>query len=182
MGLFSSVFKQGPPKVSKKIHLADPIEADRITDWFLNNDELVNVVSGDSIEMIFREGIRPPLVTGFNPESKSHAYSALDWFGDKLRGDLELFSAMKPTEMKKMIDKFATSFGNHLQEYVRLGEKNGIDTSRFRGVDMYEKIQDEKERRLFMEHLISDTMLSAEARILGWVYFQVTGKDYSPPS
>lgn len=187
MGLFNK-----PPKTTIENYILIP-HLEKLLLWFLKNDPRVAIVASETITQLFSEGYLPDSLPDNDPKKLLEDQSAgefkienqLVWIYARLW--LDLVVATKAVEeqgiefdkaLEGRIDVIEKQTADTLLRAGELVVKYGLDPV-VKDLDKeLSKILTEEERETFKKNYLADTLVSTEARLLGWIYKDLFKKDY----
>ncbi|MFX1508299.1 MAG: hypothetical protein ACFFDC_19635 [Promethearchaeota archaeon] len=147
--------------------------------WFIKNEPIVNTIPNKSINTIFNEGYRPKSGIQNNPESFNPNIKSLsEWFLTKMYIDLNMLKDATNAEFRQFIDMLDETSKETLVTSGLIGEKYDFNFEEFVYDAEIEKIPKGVERDLFKVNFLDDCVLSAEIRILAWLYHEYFGEWY----
>lgn len=180
MNIFKKLFNKGRPVLKKE----DISNFERVTEfvtWFIKNDEIANTISGHSSSILFREGVRPITGDQNDPASiKLDINNLPEWFIIKMFIDLNKLKDAGKNEFEQFIDFLSETSMETLVIVGEMGIKYNFDFNHFVYEKEIEKIPDGWERTSFKTNFLSDNVLSAETRILAWLYHNYFDEWYKP--
>lgn len=181
MGILDKLFgtsETDRPVLTKNDALSDS-KLEKFLSWFIDNELFVNVINNYSSNAIFDEGYIPDIKQGLKP-SKFNSKLRY-WFIEKLKKDIEDLIDVSKTEFKDFLDRLASKGNKTLMASTKIAYKYDLDLEQFDYDVEIEKIPKGAERECYKENLLTDNVIGAELRILGWLY-QVWFNDwYQPP-
>lgn len=181
MGLFQKLFG-GKRPILNKSDVSDVEKVAQYVAWFAKNDNLIKSFLGRSSYLIFDEGYRP--ITGSDNDPEAH-YSDIenlaDWFVLKMYIDLnKTLKDCDKEEFAMFIDMLVHRSNETLSEAGEIAIKYNMNLERYIYEKEIAKIPNEKESSWFKLNYLSDNVLSAEGRILAWLYKEYYGEWYQP--
>lgn len=158
--------------------VSDESKVKNFVNWWIQGDKFVKSIKNRSTSIIFNEGFCPKII-GKNPWQYKNKYKNLsEWFIAKIYLDLQELKNYEKKEFKKFVDTLAedTSIlvGGEIAYKYNLNFENFIYEVELR------KIPTEEERKTFKKYYLDDIVISSEARILGWLYYEWFGEKYKP--
>lgn len=149
--------------------------------WFIENDKFAKIIENTSCTIIFNEGYRPKSGKKNDPESVNpNIQTIIQWFVTKLFIDLNLLKEASKKEFHAFLDLLGESSDETLKTSCEIAMRYNIDFDSFVYERELDKIPEGTEREWFKLSLLDDSVLSAEMRILGWVYYIFFGEYYQP--
>lgn len=155
------------------------IDVDSVPDvieWFLNNDQRVAVVKHPSVEEVFQwkqqeSQARGEQVFVFNRAEDRLAIGIIQALADNVtERDLHAWIGQLLTALDT-----AAKANESTAEAYKLDLRSGESI-----VKQSEKIPFERGRSEFLINCWIETLCTAEARVLGWLYKEFYGKPYAP--
>ncbi len=158
---------------------AGRIDVDSVPDvieWFLNNDQRVAVVKHPSVEEVFQWKQQQSQTAGeqvfmFNRAEDRLAIGIIQALADNTT----------ERELHSWIGQLLTALDTAAKANESTAEAYQLD---LRGggsiVKQAEKIPFERGRSEFLINCWIETLCTAEARVLGWLYKEFYGRPYSP--
>lgn len=172
MSFLKKFFKAQMPTLSKN-DIEDIEKVRQLVSWFIQNDPNVSVVSSRSSNIIFNENIKPHFEQDGNPDDfVSNIESLSEWFVTKIFIDLGKLKDASKEEFVQFIDSLCDLSHNFLISAGEVGEKYNLSFEGFIYENEINKIPNGKERERFKENFLKDNVISAEMRILGWLYHE----------
>ena len=152
--------------------LADVIE------WFLNYDERTSRMRHPYTEELFQWKQHDDVESGVGVYPFENA---------EARFAIGVFQALKENNSEPLLSLWLADVLNALHEAretkAEISEANKLDdTSDKLAVEKAEKLTTNAERRLYLTSCWLEQLCTAEARVLGWVYQEIYGRPFSPPS
>jgi len=161
--------------------------------WFLQNDKQMQIISSEAVHILFDEGIRPKCNEDNNPDvlvkkvnNPQGAKPIERWL--ILKVWLDLIVTAKVSEntnmslkesLEKRIDYIEKQTEKTLITTGEIAYKYGLSVSL--NLDLkaeLSKIKTDKEREDFKYNYLSDSLISSEIRILGWIYKELFNENY----
>jgi hypothetical protein len=165
--------------VLRKSATTDYDKVAEFVSWFLANDQNVGVVRNRSTSIIFGEGHRPLVPNGTDPSSlQPNLASAEEWFKVKVFADLNQIATASKEEFRDFIDVLDEASSHTLLTAGNLASDYDLNMERFDYEREIEKIPPGIDRDQFKVNLMQDALLSAEIRILAWIYRTYYGEAY----
>jgi hypothetical protein len=155
------------------------IDVDSVPDvieWFLNNDQRVAVIKHPSVEEVFQwkqqeSQARGEEVFAFNRAEDRLAIGIIQALADNVT-ERELHAWIG--QLLTALDTAAKANESTAEAY-KLDLRSGGSI-----VKQSEKIPFERGRSEFLINCWIETLCTAEARVLGWLYKEFYGKPYAP--
>lgn len=147
-----------------------------VIDWFLNNDQRVAVIKHPSVEEVFQwkqqeSQARGEQVFVFNRAEDRLAIGIIQALADNAtERDLHAWIG----QLLAALDTAAKANESTAEAY-KLDLRSGGSI-----VQQSEKIPFERGRTEFLINCWIETLCTAEARVLGWLYKEFYGKPYAP--
>lgn len=177
MGLFS---KSNPPTFSRN-DIGDNEKLVNIVFWFIENDKFVTAIKNRNSNIIFSEGYRPIIFKETNPEDfKKDIPTFIEWFMIQISVDLNGLKNVSKERFKEFIDVLGKMGDKTLITSGEIAHKYKLDMERFNYDVEIEKIPEGKEREEFKYNFLLDNAISAEMRILAWLYNEWFSEQYKP--
>jgi len=184
--------KNLPPKTTTENFTNIP-HLERVLLWFLQNDKQMQIINSKSVRILFEEGIRPTPDEDNNPDilvkkvnDPQGAKPIERWL--VLKAWLDLIIAKKTAEnthigLKEALDKRIDYIEKQTEKtLITAGEialKYGLDVSLNLDLEVeLSKIKTDKEKEDFKYNYLSDSLISSEARMLGWIYKELFNENY----
>jgi len=178
MGIFQKLFGSKRP-ILKKTDIPSFEKVAEFVAWFMKNDSHVRTISNPSSNIIFNEGYRPKSGTENSPESINPNINSLaEWFITKIFVDLNMVKDASKDEFKQFIDLLDKASTETLITAGQIATKYDFNAARFVYEKEIEKIPAGEEREHFKVNFLQDNVLSAEIRILAWLYHEYFGEWY----
>ncbi len=164
-----------PPKLEKTANgdidtnsLADLLE------WFLNFDQKVSLVRNPQVEELFQWKQQDDKVNDVKtyPFENAEARFAIGVFQALSENDSE-------AELQKWITEVLQALGEAKQTNEDIAKSYKLDQSRSH-VEQAETIPSITEKRLYLSSCWLESLCTAEARFLGWVFQEIYGKPFQP--
>lgn len=171
-----------PQLSANDLHDLDTVS--RFIDWFIANDEHVRDVNGRTANILFNEGYRPAVGVARNPAALNGDgfESVVTWFKAKFFMDLQPLRSADKQNFAAFIDSLnKVQAGIWSVVFGELGIMRGVDFRHFNLETALMKVPAEEHER-FKEGLITEAVLGAECRMLGWLYQGFFQEPYTPKS
>ncbi len=164
-----------PPKLVKTANgdintnsLADLLE------WFLNFDQKVALVRNPQVEELFlwkQQDDKVNNIPGY-PFENAEARFAIGVFQALGENDSE-------AELQKWITEVLQTLGEAKQTNEDIAKNYKLDQSQSH-IAQAQAIPSNTEKRLYLSSCWIESLCTAEARFLGWVYQELYGKPFQP--
>jgi hypothetical protein len=177
MGILQNLFGPKRPTL-RKSDISNIERVDEFVLWFIKNDPIVKGISNPSSNIIFEEGYRPKSGTLNNPESFADVNTLTEWFVIKVFIDLNMLKDATKDEFKQFIDILDESSTETLSVTMEIAMKYSVNFESFIYGREIQKIPTGTEREWFKVNFLGDNVLSAEIRILAWLYHEYFGEWY----
>lgn len=147
-----------------------------VIDWFLNNDQRVAVIKHPSVEEVFQWK---------QQESEAHGEEVFMFNRAEDRLAIGIIQALADNtterDLHAWIGQLLTALDTAAKANETTAEAYKLDL-RSGGsiVKQSEKIPFERGRSEFLINCWIETLCTAEARVLGWLYKEFYGKPYAP--
>jgi len=164
-----------PPKLEKTANgdintnsLADLLE------WFLNFDPRVALVRNPQVEELFRWKQADDAENGIEtyPFENAESRFAIGVFQALGENDSE-------AELQKWITEVLQALGESKQTNEDIAKSYKLDQSQSH-IEQAKAIPSNTERRLYLSSCWLESLSTAEARFLGWVFQEIYGKQFQP--
>jgi len=164
-----------PPKLEKTANgdintnsLADLLE------WFLNFDPRVALVRNPQVEELFRWKQADDAENGIEtyPFENAESRFAIGVFQALGENDSE-------AELQKWITEVLQALGESKQTNEDIAKSYKLDQSQSH-IEQAKAIPSNTERRLYLSSCWLESLCTAEARFLGWVFQEIYGKQFQP--
>lgn len=154
------------------------IDVDSVPDviqWFLDYDQRVAVIRHPRVEEVFQ----------WKQQQSSDANEAVFQFNraeDRLAIGIIQALAENETETKlhDWIGQLLNALDSASKENEATAESYNLDLSGHSAVSEAQKIPTERGRRAFLINCWIETLCTAEARVLGWLYREFYGRPFAP--
>lgn len=164
-----------PPKLRKAADgkldnnsLADLIE------WFLNFDARVALVRNPQVEELFQWN---------QQDDKVNNVSVYPFENAEARFAIGIFQALDANDSEAALQIWLTevveALGEAKQTNEQIAAAHKLETSKSH-VEQARNIDSTHEQRLYLSCCWLEALLTAEARVLGWVFQQLYGKPFQP--
>lgn len=166
-----------PPKLQKlpdgkldNNSLADLIE------WFLNFDSRVALVRNAQVEELFQWKQQDDKVNGvpIYPFENAEARFAIGIFQALDANDSE-------TALQIWLTEVVEALGESKQTNEQISAANKLEPGKSH-IEQAQNIHSDAEKRLFLSSCWLEALLTAEARVLGWIFQELYGKQFQPPA
>ena len=152
--------------------LADVIE------WFLNFDERTSRMRHPYTEELFQWKQHDDVESGAGVYPFENA---------EARFAIGVFQALKENNSEPLLSLWLSDVLSALHDAretkTEISEANKLDDEPDKlAVERAEKLTTNAERRLYLTSCWLEQLCTAEARVLGWVYQEMYGRPFSPPS
>lgn len=164
-----------PPKLRKaadgKIDnnsLADLLE------WFLNYDSRVALVRNPQVEELFQWKQQDDKVSGVEiyPFENAEARFAIGIFQALEANDSDAALQIWLTEVVEAL-------GESKQTNEQIAAANKLEPNKSH-IEQAQNISSDAEKRLYLTSCWLEALLTAEARVLGWIYQELYGRQFQP--
>lgn len=149
--------------------------------WFIKNEPFANVISNRSSNIIFEAGNIPSVPFGYNPSKNKKFDNLSDWFISKLTQDIKKLKMVSQSEFKNFLDKLGEAGDETLIASGKIGVKYNLNFDKFIYENEVQKIPEGEERDIFKKNFLDDNVISAEQRILAWLYNEWFEEAYKIP-
>ena len=164
-----------PPKLEKTANgdintnsLADLLE------WFLNFDQRVGLVRNPQVEELF---------VWKQQDDKVHGIETYPFENAESRFAIGVFQALgendSEAELQKWITEVLQALGESKQTNEDIAKSYKLDQSQSH-IEQAKAIPSNTERRLYLSSCWLESLSTAEARFLGWVFQEIYGKQFQP--
>ncbi len=164
-----------PPKLRKaadgKIDnnsLADLLE------WFLNYDSRVALVRNPQVEELFQWKQQDDKVSGVEIYPFENA---------EARFAIGIFQALEANDSDAALQIWLTEVVEALGESKQTNEQivaaNKLEPNKSH-IEQAQNISSDAEKRLYLTSCWLEALLTAEARVLGWIYQELYGRQFQP--
>ena len=150
--------------------LADLIE------WFLNFDPRVALVRRAEVEELFRWK---------QQDDKTHGIEIYPFENAEARFAIGVFQALGESDSEAKLRDWITEVLQALGEAKQTNEDIAASyklEKEASHVEQANQIPSNTERRLYLSSCWLEALCTAEARILGWIYQEIYGKQFAPNS
>ncbi len=164
-----------PPKLQKTAN--GDLETNSLAnllEWFLNFDQKVALVRNPQVEELFRWKQQDDKVNNIPiyPFENAEARFAIGVFQALRENDSE-------DELQKWITEVLQALGEAKQTNEDIAKSYKLDQSQSH-VEQAETIPSNTEKRLYLSSCWLESLYTAEARFLGWIYQELYGKPFQP--
>jgi hypothetical protein len=164
-----------PPKLQKAAN--GDIDANSLADlleWFLNFDQKVAIVRNPQVEELFQWKQQDDKVNNIPiyPFENAEARFAIGVFQALRENDSEV-------ELQKWITEVLQALGEAKQTNEEIAKSYKLNQSQSH-VEQAETISSNTEKRLYLSSCWLESLCTAEARFLGWVYQEFYGNPFQP--
>jgi hypothetical protein len=164
-----------PPKLEKTANgdintnsLADLLE------WFLNFDQKVAIVRNPQVEELF---------LWKQQDDKVNNIPTYPFVNAEARFAIGVFQALgennSEAELQKWITEVLQALGEAKQTNEDIAKSYKLDQSQSH-IEQAQTIPSNTEKRLYLSSCWLESLCTAEARFLGWVYQELYGKPFQP--
>ena len=162
-----------PPKLEQAANgdinttsLADLLE------WFLNFDQKVAIVRNRQVEELFQWKQQDDKVHGVEiyPFENAEARFAIGIFQALGENDTE-------AKLQKWITEVVQALGEAKQTNEDIAKSYKLDQSQSH-IEQADRIPSNTEKRLYLSSCWLESLCTAEARFLGWVFQEIYGKPF----
>jgi hypothetical protein len=166
-----------PPKLKRQ---ADGVvEANSIADlieWFLNYDERTSRMRHPHTDELFQWK---------QADDEANGVGIYPFENAEARFAIGAFQAVQENNSAPLLDLWLNDVAAALHEArntkAEIAEANKIDeTSLDSALAKAEKLTTNAEKRLYLTSCWLETLCTAEARVLGWIYQELYGKPFAP--
>ena len=166
-----------PPKLEKTANgdintnsLADLLE------WFLNFDAKVAIVRNPQVEELFQWK---------QQDDKVHGVEIYPFENAEARFAIGVFQALGENDSEAKLQNWITevlqALGEAKQTNEDIAKSYKLNQSESH-VEQANQIPSNTEKRLYLSSCWLESLCTAEARFLGWVYQEIYGKTFQPPN
>ncbi len=164
-----------PPKL-RKTESGD-IETNSLADlleFFLNYDQRVAIMRHPHVEELFQWKQADDRANGIEPApfENAEARFAIGVFQAIAENNSEEKLGMWITDILKALGEAKENNENVAKSYQLAQDQSHVSEA--------EKIPSEKEKRFYLTSCWIESLCTAEARLLGWVYQELYGKPFQP--
>ena len=168
-----------PPKLRRDASGA--IENNSLADvveWFLNFDERTARIRHPYTEELFQWKLHDDVENGVGIYPFENA---------EARFAIGVFQALQENNSEPLLGLWLSDVLAALHDAretkIEITEANKLDEDpNTLAVEKAEKLTTNAERRLYLTSCWLEQLCTAEARVLGWVYQEIYGRPYTPPS
>jgi hypothetical protein len=164
-----------PPKL--RVSAAGDIDVGSLADlleWFINNDQRVNLVRHPHVEELFQWK---------KAEDKAAGIDTYNFESAEARFAIGVFQALGENDTEDKLQNWITDLLEALGEAKQTNEDIAADYKLDAGrshVAEAEKIPTANERKLYLTSSWIEALCTAEVRFLGWIYQELYGKPFQP--
>lgn len=149
--------------------------------WFFNNDPQVKIIKQKTLQTLYKQGIRPKAGSRNDPQDYySDVTDVTQWFVLKMMLNLQLVKDFSQDEFMQFLDTYSEEASETIQIVGNLSIKHDLNVNDL-NLKEISKIP-ESQRTTFMINYMDDCILSAELRIMAWIYYNSFGTHYKDDS
>jgi hypothetical protein len=166
-----------PPKLRPRAEGGiDPNSLADVVEWFLNFDERTSRIRHPYTEELFQWKQHDDVANGIGIYPFENA---------EARFAIGVFQALEENNSEPLLNLWLGDVLDALHEAretkSEITEANKLDEKpELLAVERSEKLTTNTERRMYLTSRWLEQLLTAEARVLGWVYQEIYGKPFTP--
>jgi len=184
-------FKKDPPKTTlDNLNWIPHLE--QLLIWFVKNDKHISQIISESIQTLFKDGYRPESDEHNNPkllEEQSNGEfkinNPIGWVSARLWLDLIYILQQSTKDRSNLEEQFKTRL-DYIEQGTEktviaagnIGIKYEFDFNKFNLEKELSKVKSDQEKEIFKKSFLDDTLVSAEVRLLAWIYQDLFNKQY----
>lgn len=173
----ASQYENQPPSLLRTAEGA--LETESLADlveWFLNFDERTARMRHPNTEEIFQWKQHDDAENGVGIYPFENA---------EARFAVGVFQALQENNSEPLLNLWISDVLNALHEAretrIEITEANGLDNEPEKfALEKAEKLTTKAERRLYLTSCWLESLCTAEARVLGWIYQEAYGRPFTP--
>lgn len=179
-----------PPKTNFQNCLTIP-HLISLSDYFISHEKQMSLVDSDCIISLFQQGYIPASETFNNPKKMIDINPSINintpkqWLVSRLWLDLMYFgniSVETPVSLENMLTEYLNNQGPKMDQTLiaigSLSKKYSINELEKNWSEEIKKITNNEDMESFKTNYVADTLLSAEVRILAWIYKELFNKEF----
>ena len=149
-----------------------------LLEWFLNYDERTARMRHPAVEELFQWK---------QQDDRTFGVTTYPFDNAEARFAVGAFQALAENDTEAKLNAWITDVLNALsdarQTRTEIAESYDLDAQ----PDLYylakaDKLTNNAEKRIYLTSAWIETLCTAEARVLGWVYQEIYGRPYTPPA
>ncbi len=166
-----------PPKLRKNADgEVDPNSIADLVEWFLNFDERTSRMRHANTEELFQWKQADDAANGIGTYPFENA---------EARFAIGVFQALQENASEPLLGLWLNDVMMALHESKatkdEVGEANKLDSKPLdSAIQKAEKLTTNAEKRLYLSCCWLETLCTAEARVLGWIYQEIYGRPFTP--
>lgn len=164
-----------PPKLRKKADGAlDNNSLADLVEWFLNFDPRVALVRNPQVEELFQWK---------QQDDKVNNVVIYPFENAEARFAIGIFQALEANDSEAALQIWITEVLEALGESKQTNEQIAVSNNLEPGkshVEQARKISSSTEQRLYLSCCWLEALLTAEARVLGWIFQEIYAKPFQP--
>ncbi|HOJ41039.1 MAG TPA: hypothetical protein PKW42_06425 [bacterium] len=150
--------------------------------WFILYDSTVRVIGQKEANLLFESGYLPEVMVGDDPAHYSKKFRSLaEWFAIKILLDLQSLKKASQNGFAVFLSRLNRRAARALASAGETAARYGLTGNPFEARQM-EKIPSGWRQDKFKKDLLEVNLLTAELKILGWVYHLWFGGWYGQSS
>lgn len=162
-----------------------------LINYFINHEKQVSLINSDCIITLFQKGYVPASEEFNNPQKMSTIDPSVKidnpqkWLLSRLWLDLinlKNISEKTNVSLNNIFVDYLNNLGPKIDQtlitYGTLAQKYNIDDLEGDWEEKINRLADKGERESFKINYVSDTLLSAEVRIIAWIYKELFNKEF----
>jgi len=180
------------PKTDEKNFISTPHIA-KVVEYFISNEKQISLLESECLVSLFNSGYSPLIADeDFNNPKKIEEIdntatinTPKKWLIARLWLDLINFrdiSQKTNTPLNKIISDYLEILGKQTNKTLitvgLISKEYGIGDLDGKWESEINKIKDKSKKENFKINYVNDTLLSAEMRILAWIYKELFNKDF----
>ncbi len=163
-----------PPKLRMSANDIDVNSLADLLEWFINNDNRVNLVRHPHVEELFQWR---------KAEDAANGVETYDFENAESRFAIGVFHTLGENNTQEKLQNWITelleALGEAKQTSEDISNNYHLDASQSH-VAQAEKIPTETEKRLYLTSSWIEALCTAEVRFLGWIFQELYGKPFQP--
>jgi len=169
--------KDLPPSLTRE-DCAEEVKVACLVHWFILYDPVVQPLGLKEANLLFQQGYLPPVMVGDDPARYSKKFRSLaEWFAVKILLDLQSLRKASQNAFAVFLGRINQRAAAALAKAGETAASYGLSGNPLKAKEI-EKIPAGWRQEQFKKNLLEVNILTAEMRILGWIYHQWFGGWY----
>ncbi|GEM_PF-2634772 len=158
-----------PPSITRE-ECAEEMKVACLVHWFILYDPVVQPLGLKEANSLFQQGYLPPVMVGDDPARYSKKFRSLaEWFAIKILLDLQSLRKASQNAFAVFLGRINQRAAAALAKAGETAARYGLSGNPLEAKEI-EKIPAGWRQEQFKKNLLEVNILTAEMRILGWIY------------